>query len=338
MRLLFLVAFVVIGANAASLFDYTLVQEWKTFKLKHHKNYGSLYEETLRMRIYAQNRIVIARHNQRFQQGLESFEMDVNQFSDLLAEEFRRTMLGVRPMGQIAQGGYEKLFQWIPPQDDVKLASNFDWRNRGAVTRVKNQGQCGSCWAFSATGALESQWFLRRGKLVGLSEQNLMDCSKKDFGCGGGVPSRAYEYIKAAGGINLERDYPYQEKQNKQCKFNRSAVAATVKGVYYVPRTEKALTQAVAIKGPMSVVIRYKDSFQHYRRGVYYEAKCTWGEALAPYHAMLVVGYGKTSDGVAYWLVKNSWGKYWGDSGYIKMARNRNNMCGIANMVVFPII
>ncbi|XP_058122491.1 procathepsin L-like [Anopheles ziemanni] len=335
MRLLLLVAFLVIGANAASLFDNTLVQEWKTFKLKHHKNYGSLYEETLRMRIYAQNRIVIARHNQRFQQGLESFEMNVNQFSDLLAEEFRRTMLGVGPMGQIAQGGYEKLFQWIPPQDDVKLASNFDWRNRGAVTRVKNQGQCGSCWAFSATGALESQWFLQHRKLVELSEQNLMDCSTWNGGCDGGIPSRAYQDIMAEGGINLESDYPYEEHQNDQCKFNRSAVAATVKGVYYIPRTEKALMQAVAINGPISVAIEVLDSFHYYRSGVYYDPKCS---SAGINHAVLVVGYGTASDGTEYWLVKNSWGEDWGDSGYIKMARNRNNNCGIASLAVYPII
>ncbi|KFB44224.1 AGAP011828-PA-like protein [Anopheles sinensis] len=278
MRLLFLVAFVVIAANAASLFDNTLIQEWKTFKLKYNKNYGSLYEDTLRMRIYAQNRILIARHNQRFLRGLESFEMGENQFSDLLAEEFRRTMLGFKPMDNTFKGR----------------------------------------------------------KLMDLSEQNLVDCSKRNTGCNGGYPARAYEDIIAKRGINLESDYPYQGQQNDQCKFNPSRVAATVKRYYNVRSDEKALMEVVATKGPVSIVIRSKDSLQFYKSGVYYEAVCPWKDRNASYHAMLVVGYGTTSGGVDYWLVKNSWGTNWGEKGYVKMARNRNNMCGIANLGVFP--
>ncbi|KFB44225.1 hypothetical protein ZHAS_00012117 [Anopheles sinensis] len=336
MRLLFLVAFVVIAANAASLFDNTLIQEWKTFKLKYHKHYGSLYEDTLRMRIYAQNRILIARHNQRFLHGLQSFEMDENQFSDLLAEEFRRTMLGLRPMDKTSKLGTEKLFQWIPPQDNVKLPSTVDWRDHHAVTRVKNQGECGSCWAFSATGALESQWFLRYSKLVELSEQNLLDCSTMNAGCDGGIPSHAYQDIMNEGGINLESNYPYQGQQNDQCKFNRSAVAATVKGVFFLPDSDEvALMKAVAIIGPISVAIEVLDSFNFYSGGVYYDPKCS---PAGLNHAVLIVGYGTTSDGVDYWLVKNSWGEDWGDKGYIKMARNRNNNCGIASLAVYPVI
>ncbi|XP_058122493.1 procathepsin L-like [Anopheles ziemanni] len=264
--------------------------------------------------------------------------MEVNQFSDLQGEEFRRTMLGFRPIYNTSKGGNEKPLKWIPPKDTVQLPLNVDWRDRGAVTRVKNQGDCGSCWAFSATGALESQWFLQHRKLVELSDQNVLDCSGVIHACNGSTPFAAYEGIMEDEGINSERDYPYEAQQNDQCKFNPLAVAATVQGAKALPPDETVLMQAVASIGPISIVIRYKDSFQHYSSGVYYEAECSWGEPHADYHAMLVVGYGKTSDGVEYWLVKNSWGKDWGDSGYIKMARNRNNMCGIANMAIFPLV
>merc|ERR1719312_455585 len=210
-----------------------------------------------------------------------------------------------------------------------------DWRTEGAVTPVKNQGQCGSCYAFGTTGALEGACAIQHGKLVSLSEQQIMDCSWNygNNGCNGGLFDRAFYYIMQNGGIDTEASYPYTEKESYRCKFNAKTVGATVSNFYYVNQgDEDALTTVIAAKGPVAIAINAgMRDFQFYQSGVYDNPSCT----AALNHAVLAVGYG-TEGGKDYFLVKNSWGTGWGDAGYIKMRRNRNNQCGIATFPSFP--
>ena len=221
--------------------------------------------------------------------------------------------------------------------DNVELPSQTDWRSQGAVTKVKSQGQCGSCWAFSVTGALEGQHFRKTGKLVSLSEQNLIDCSKKygNHGCNGGWMNNGFRYIKENGGIDTEDSYAYLGTDHQQCKFRKETIGATSTGYTVIPpNNEKQLLNAVATVGPITVAIQVTSSFQSYHGGVYYEPRC---DPKKLNHAVLIVGYG-SEGGHDYWLVKNSWGTSWGQEGYIKMARNKNNNCGIASAASYPLV
>merc|ERR1719318_1113067 len=228
---------------------------------------------------------------------------------------------------------------YMSPLTPVTLPKNVDWRKKGYVTPVKNQGQCGSCYSFSATGALEGQNFKKTGKLISLSEQQIVDCSTAygDHGCQGGLMDNVFEYIKEAGGLETEEDYPYLAEQQTECDFNKSEIAAKVTGFVDVPEgDEDALRDASATVGPIAVAIDASHfSFQFYHSGVYDEWFCSQTRLD---HGVLAVGYGADTQGTKYWLVKNSWGVGWGQKGYIWMSRDRNNQCGIATQASYPLV
>jgi cathepsin L len=215
---------------------------------------------------------------------------------------------------------------------------SVDWRTQGYVTPVKDQGQCGSCWAFSAVASLEGQHFKASGKLVSLSEQNLVDCSHKqgNQGCNGGLMDQAFTYIKVNNGIDTEASYPYKAVDEK-CKFKAANVGATDTGFIDISSgSEDDLVTAIATIGPISVAIdASQDSFQFYSSGIYYESACS---SIELDHGVTVVGYGSQGSGKDFYIVKNSWGTTWGDQGYIMMSRNKNNNCGIATMSSYPTV
>lgn len=330
-------SFFVLAVNAVSFTDL-VSEEWNLFKTQFSKAYNSEIEEKFRLKVFMDNKHRIANHNKRFHNGEVSYELEMNHFGDLLHHEFIKTMNGYKHSLRMVGGEESDAVTFIAPFN-VTVPDTVDWRTQGAVTEVKNQEQCGSCWAFSATGSLEGQHFRSTGKLVSLSEQNLVDCSSKygNNGCEGGLMDNAFNYVKANKGIDTESSYPY-EAQDDKCRYNPKQSGATDKGFVDIPEGDEAkLKLAVATVGPVSVAIDAgHQSFQFYKRGVYYDKQC--GSAAENLdHGVLVVGYG-TENGKDYWLVKNSWSKSWGLDGYIKMARNKHNHCGIATDASYPLV
>lgn len=203
---------------------------------------------------------------------------------------------------------------------------------------MKDQGRCGSCWSFSATGALESHHFIKTGQLVTLSEQNLIDCTRSygNQGCRGGWMDSAFSYVQHNGGIDTEDSYPYRARDGV-CRYNRRNSGATATGHVDIPGgDEDKLKEAIGSIGPVSVGIdASNESFRHYSSGIYKEDKCKTNYTD---HGILAVGYGTDGNGNDYYIVKNSWGTTWGDNGYIYMARNFNNHCGIATAASYPLM
>ncbi|XP_034478220.1 cathepsin L-like [Drosophila innubila] len=323
-----------IGYVQAISYADVLESEWNTFKTEYGKIYENKDEEQLRRQIFIDNKEMIDKHNKLYIAGEETYEMGVNQFTDLLAKEFESLML---PSHNITESDSLTDFIYTQPED-VAIPSSIDWRSKGAVTGVKDQGQCGSCWAFAAVGTLESQHFIKNRQLISLSEQNLLDCSSRapfsNHGCDGGSHARALQYIQINGGIDTEQSYPYRATQ-QSCRFDKRFIGATVRAIARVQvNSESSLAAAVAITGPLSASIHVSRNMQFYRGGVFNDPSCD----KPTNHAVTVVGYGHDNQGGDYWLVKNSWGSAWGESGYIRMSRNRNNQCRIASNAFYPLV
>ncbi|KAJ8921566.1 hypothetical protein NQ315_010471 [Exocentrus adspersus] len=323
MRFLVLLASVIIGINAAT--DKEL---WTEFKKNHGREYRNLREEQTRFGIFQQNLRRIEEHNEQYEKKEKSYFLGVTQFSDLTREEFRSKLNYSR---STKPSRYSKA---IPHNvTGIQAPASVDWVAQGAVTEVKNQGSCGSCWAFSTTGALEGAYAINRGSQVSLSEQNLMDCSMAygTAGCDGGNMELAYDYVRDYG-IEQEYDYPYSGYLGA-CQFSASLSVMNVWQYGSVPSGSEAyLEDAVATVGPISVALN-ADDFQQYAGGVFNEPYCT--EDVN--HGVLVVGY-SSEYMQPYWIVKNSWGPQWGESGYIRIAKDQGNQCGIATDASYPIL
>jgi len=273
-----------------------------------------------RYNIFKNNVDKINRHNA----GNHSFTMGINQFSDLTADEWSETYLGYNYVKREAKPSTQTGF------GQVRFADELDWVSKGAVTPVKNQGQCGSCWSFSATGSLEGALQIATGKLTSLSEQNLMDCAGEfgNQGCNGGLMDDAFKYVKQ-NGLATEASYPYKEKDG-HCEKEASVIS--ISGYEDVTEGDEDALMTAINKGPVSVAIEAdKSAFQSYKSGVLDSWFC--GKKLD--HGVLLVGYGTSDDGKDYWKVKNSWGETWGEEGYIRMVRGKN-MCGIASQPSYP--
>jgi len=296
------------------------------FKLKYNKVYTTAEEHSARLKIFSDNFDFV----QNWDSVARGFEVEVNKFADLSNKEFVSLYTGLN---------ITKVYK---PVNEIHYPSRVggdivNWVNKGAVTGVKNQGQCGSCWSFSTTGSVEGAHFLSTGSLVSLSEQNLVDCSTAEGneGCNGGLMDDAFEYIIKNKGIDTEASYAYRATGPNKCEFKAADVGATISSYHDITSgSESALLTGVD-KTPVSVAIDAgHNSFQLYKSGVYYEPACS---ATQLDHGVLAAGYG-TDGNSDYWLVKNSWGTDWGMSGYIHMSRNRNNNCGIATAASYPII
>jgi len=324
----FVIAILAFFACALALSEPEYQEQFTSWMQVHGKSYN--HDEFLpKYRTWKSNMDFIESHNAR---NL-GFTVAMNKFGDLSLDEYRTFYLGLLT-DKINVTAVGTPSSSIP----TDLPDSWDWREKNAVTAVKDQAQCGSCWAFSTTGSTEGcNAIANKADPISLSEQNLMDCSWKqgNQGCNGGLMTSAMDYIVTNQGIDTEASYPYRAKDSHTCLYKEDNKGATLKAYTNVKTgDEKDLAQKV-YTGPTSVAIdAAHSSFQFYHTGVYYEAACSSSRLD---HGVLGVGWGSVgNNGTNYWIVKNSWGVSWGNKGYIWMSKSRSNNCGIATMSTLP--
>ncbi|XP_010455537.1 PREDICTED: probable cysteine protease RDL5 [Camelina sativa] len=312
-------------------FDAEATLMFESWMIKHEKVYESVAEKERRLTIFEDNLRFITNRNA---ENL-SYRLGLNRFADLSLHEYGQICHGADARPTRNHVFMTTSNRYTTSAGDV-LPKSVDWRNEGAVTQVKDQGHCRSCWAFSTVGAVEGLNKIVTDELVTLSEQDLINCNKENNGCGGGKVEAAYEFIMNNGGLGTDNEYPYKAVNgvcDGRLKGNNNNVM--IDGYENLPANdESALMKAVAHQPVTAVVDSSSREFQLYESGVF-DGTC--GTNLN--HGVVVIGYG-TENGRDYWLVKNSRGNTWGEAGYMKMARNIVNprgLCGIAMRASYPL-
>ncbi len=304
---------------------FTEKESFDYYLHKYNKSYNNS-EYWYRYNIYEKNVNYINERNL----NLTTYKLGINNFTDMTSDEFSSIYLNkVLNTNNVIHSNYNYSNSTIP--------HSLDWRASNLVTDVKNQGQCGSCWAFSAIGTLEGQHAKNTSQLVSLSEQNLVDCSWNYScdGCNGGWPDKALEYIRDNRGIDTELSYPYTGTDNT-CAYNKSMSSANVTDVILLPQGNMTmLYDALGTVGPISVALDAEDDFQMYDSGIFTSTSCS--NTMLD-HAVLAIGYGVSSSNQTYIIIKNSWGPDWGMDGYIYFSTEIDNMCGIAQHCSYPVV
>ncbi|XP_014700249.1 cathepsin F isoform X1 [Equus asinus] len=305
-------------------FSVKMASIFKHFVTTYNRTYETKEEAQWRMSIFASN-MVRAQKIQALDRGTAQY--GVTKFSDLTEEEFRTIYLNplLKEEPGVKMRRAKSVGDSAPPE--------WDWRSKGAVTEVKDQGMCGSCWAFSVTGNVEGQWFLNRGALLSLSEQELLDCDKVDKACMGGLPSNAYSAIKTLGGLETEDDYSYHGHL-QACSFSAEKAKVYINDSVELTKNEQKLAAWLAKKGPISVAIN-AFGMQFYRHGISHPLRPLCSPWLID-HAVLLVGYGNRS-AVPFWAIKNSWGTDWGEEGYYYLYRG-SGACGVNTMASSAVV
>lgn len=289
------------------------------------------------MSIFTENVEKVRHQNKLFNDRNKTFKIGLNQFGDVTFSEFLKMNEVNEEIVQVPDEVFFDPVRFEADETYVKLPLSFDWRDYGVVSNVKDQSVCGSCYAMAAVGSIESQLMIKTGKLIDLSVQEIVDCAGdyESWGCEGGIKYRVYDYVKDKGGLSSSNDYPLEGVQ-LQCKRTKlSQIPIQLKSYVEVPpNDEDVLKYAVTKVGPIAVSIDInQESFMRYSAGIYDEPNCTTNTN----HAALLVGYG-VEGGKDFWILKNSYGSNWGESGYIRIARNSDNLCGIATEAIYPLL
>jgi len=310
--------------------------QFEEFLITHSKPYRHNFEEKLkRFKIFRVNLGKIRQLNMN-EQGTAVY--GVTRHADLTYHEYRSQFLGLKPSLYSAPDTfYESVSEYYSTKD---LPQSFDWRSKsGVVSDVKNQEMCGSCWAFSATGNIEGVWAVKRNESISLSEQELVDCDTDDMGCGGGLPTNAFKTVIKLGGIESEKDYPYDAVQEK-CHFNGNLSHVKIDSYVELPKNETYFTNYLINNGPISIGLN-ANAMQFYFGGISHPPHWLCDPNNLD-HGVLIVGYGVGKTRILhrtlpYWIVKNSWGKTWGEKGYYRVYRG-DDTCGLTQMASSAVI
>ncbi|KAL6865217.1 hypothetical protein ACP4OV_016368 [Aristida adscensionis] len=309
--------------STSAIAEEAMKARHKTWMMEHGRTYKDEAEKTQRFKVFKANADFIDSSNA----AGKKYRLAINKFADMSNDEFIAMYTGFEPM----PSGGKKLSGFKYENFTLSdIPQAVDWTKKGAVTQIKNQKQCGCCWAFSTVGAVEGIHQITTGQLQSLSAQQLVDCTTNNYGCQGGYMDKAFQYIIDNGGIATEEAYPYKATQG-MCQSVQLSVK--ISGYQDVPHdNEDALAMAVANQ-PVSVGIDSKSTnFQFYRSGVMTGDSC--GAEMS--HAVTVVGYGSAQNGGQYWLLKNQWGEEWGERGYMRLERG-TGACGVAKMASYPV-
>ncbi|XP_055382789.1 putative cysteine proteinase CG12163 isoform X2 [Condylostylus longicornis] len=297
---------------------------FEKFQKKFYRNYENEFEKQKRYQIFKSNLLKINQLNKR-EQGTAKYGL--TEFADMTTTEYKMRT------GLLYDPDNNDIGNPIANIPNIDLPKEFDWRTKNVITEVKDQGTCGSCWAFSTVGNIEGLHAIKAGQLEEYSEQELVDCDTLDKGCQGGLMDNAYKAIDQLGGLELESEYPYEAHKDK-CSIDKSKIRVKVKGGIDFPKNETAMALWLVKNGPISIGLN-ANAMMFYKGGISHPWKllCRPG---AIDHGVLIVGFGVAEFPVynktlPYWIIKNSWGKNWGEQGYYRIYRG-TNACGVSEM------
>jgi len=305
------------------------------------KSYDSIDELMKRFEIFKKNYFASKLELEKMETK-DEISFGTTQFMDLSPEEFQKQYLTLNNAEMPTD--FESYYKSEDQSNEEFLKSDernleeipesWDWREKDAVAPVRHQGTCGSCWAFTAVSNIESQYFLKTGKMIHLSEQQLVDCDYTNSACAGGVIHYTYNFIKLNGGLVARENYPYQGFRN-YCRLNRNQIAVKVTGYQFAgTQNEEIIKEMLYKKGPLAITMNAR-TLQYYQGGIINlpYAYCPY----APDHGVNLVGYGVSPSGLKYWIIRNTWGPNWGEGGYFRIARGRG-LCGVNAYVATALV